>query len=70
MAYEFTYKDFTIFDAVSKLPEKYKTVVLLYYVEEYKVDEIAKILDISSSAVKKRLQRAREMLKVYEDDCN
>jgi len=70
VAYEFTYKDFTIFDAVSKLPEKYKTVVLLYYVEEYKVDEIAKILDISSSAVKKRLQRAREMLKVYEDDCN
>jgi RNA polymerase sigma factor (sigma-70 family) len=66
--YDFTYKDFSIFDAVSKLPEKYKAVILLYYVEEYKVDEIAKILNISSSAVKKRLQRAREMLKVYEEN--
>ena len=27
--YDFTYKDFSIFDAVSKLPEKYKAVILL-----------------------------------------
>lgn len=68
-AYGFTYKDSSIFDSVSKLPEKYKSVILLYYVEEYKVKEIANILKVSTAAIKKRLQRGREMLKIYEEDC-
>ena len=66
--YGYTYKDSSIFDKVSKLPEKYKSVILLYYVEEYKVDEIAEILKVSPSAVKKRLQRGREMLRIDEED--
>lgn len=45
------------------LPAKWKTVLLLYYFEGYPVKEIAKILKLSESAVKKRLQRAREALK-------
>ena len=39
------------------------TVLLLYYVEGYKVDEIANILKISVSATKKRLQRGREIIR-------
>ena len=46
---------------------KLKSVVILHYIEGYSVDETADILKISSSAVKKRLQRAREQLKTdYE----
>lgn len=45
-------------------PEKYRTVIHLHYIEGYKTYEIAKMLDISSSAVRKRLQYGRERLKI------
>ncbi|MEK3936224.1 RNA polymerase sigma factor [Sporosarcina sp. FSL W7-1349] len=52
-----------LLDHLMKLPTKHKVVLLLHYVEGYKVDEIAKILTITTSAVKKRLQRGRELLR-------
>ena len=40
---------------------------MLYYYEEYSIEEVANILGLTVSAVKKRLQRAREKVrKVYE----
>lgn len=41
----------------------YKTPILLHYYEGYSIEEIARIMRISVSAVKMRLSRAREMLK-------
>ncbi|WP_153730865.1 RNA polymerase sigma factor [Sporosarcina obsidiansis] len=52
-----------LLDQLMRLPTKHKAVMLLHYVEGYKVDEIAKILTITTSAVKKRLQRGRELLR-------
>lgn len=52
-----------LFDAVMKLPAKYRVVVHLYYYEGYSCAEIAKLLSISSSSVQTRLQRARNKLK-------
>ena len=52
-----------IIDALLSLPEKYRTVLILYYVEEFNVNEIAQIIDRSSSAVKMRLQKGRMLLK-------
>lgn len=49
---------------VISLPEKYKAVIYLHYYENYKVSEIAGILKLSESAVKMRLQRGREMLRM------
>lgn len=49
---------------VYALPAKYKTVLILFYFEGYSAKEIAEITRISESAVKKRLQRARETLKL------
>lgn len=46
------------------LPAKWKTVLILYYFEGYQLKEIAQILKISESAAKKRLQRARDALKI------
>lgn len=46
------------------LPTKWKSVLLLHYFEGYSVKEIAKILNLSENAVKKRLQRARDALKL------
>ena len=49
--------------AVMSLPEKYRSVVILYYYEEYTVGEIAKILHRTETAVQTQLQRARAMIK-------
>lgn len=51
-----------ILEALMQIPEKYRIVLTLYYVEEYKVDEIAKIISKTPSAVKMRLKRGRELL--------
>lgn len=52
-----------LLEVLMKLPYKLKAVLLLHYVEGYKVNEIAKMLNISEAAVKKRLQRGREHIK-------
>ena len=53
---------------VAALPTKYKTAVLLYYYYGCPVNEISRTLKISSSAVKQRLKRAREALKIELED--
>lgn len=57
-----------VLHSVFALPPKYKNVVLLHYYNGYSVEEIARILKISKAAVKKRLQRGREMLKPELED--
>ena len=46
------------------LDYKLKSAVILYYIEGYTVSETAELLKTSPSAIKKRLQRAREKLNV------
>ncbi len=55
---------------ILSLPQKYKTAVILYYYNDYSVEEIANTLKISKSAVKMRLKRAREILKIELEDYN
>lgn len=61
----------SIIDELIKLSDlnyKYKSVILLYYMEEYSIEEVANILGISTSSVKMRLKRGREKMKVaYEE---
>lgn len=52
---------------IEQLPEDYKTVVILRDIEEYSTDEVAKMLDISSGAVRVRLHRARGALRKLLD---
>lgn len=52
-----------LYDAVRNLPQKYRTLVHLYYYEGYSVKEISEILNIKESTVQTRLMRARERLK-------
>ena len=53
----------SLFAEVMKLPEKYRLVIHLFYYEDYSVREISRILKISESNVKVRLNRGRKMLK-------
>jgi RNA polymerase sigma-70 factor (ECF subfamily) len=56
-------EDDSVIRAVMDLPEKYRCVVLLYYYQEMKTDEIAGALGVRPSTVSVRLMRAREQLK-------
>lgn len=55
--------DKTILEALMLLPEKYRLVLVLHYVEGYPVKEIAHIIGRTPSAVKMRLQKGRTLLK-------
>ena len=52
-----------IFQVVMELPEKYKTVVYLYYYEGYTSVEIAGILKKPQSTIRNYLHEARAILK-------
>ena len=47
------------------LKEKYRIVIVLYYVEGFKIREIAELLKISESAVKERMSTARKKMERY-----
>ncbi len=48
---------------VSTLPEKYRIVIICYYYDQLKVSEISNLLGISEASVRKRLERARDIIK-------
>lgn len=52
-----------LFSAVMAMPEKYRTIIYLYYYEEYSTDEIAGLLGIPAATVRTRLARGRKNLK-------
>ncbi len=56
-------KDYENLELIMSLPARYKIVLTLFYVEGYKSKEIAEIIGISEDAVRKRLQKGRELLK-------
>ena len=53
----------TIQQAVAQLPLSHRIVVVLFYLEELSLKEIAEILDIPEGTVKSRLHYARRFLK-------
>lgn len=61
-AYTQSEEDTGILSALMSLPEKYRAVLILYYVEQYKVREIAGMLGKGESAIKMRLKKGRELL--------
>ena len=61
--------DSGILEALMTLPEKLRLVLTLYYVEEYRIDEIARMIGKTPSAVKMRLQKGRKLLgEVYRKE--
>lgn len=50
-------------DAVLSLPEKQRIVIILHYMEDYTVDETARILKLPRETVRTRLRRARTALR-------
>jgi RNA polymerase sigma-70 factor, ECF subfamily len=48
---------------ILKLPEKYRSVIVLKYIEELSLNEISEILDLPLGTVKTRIHRGREALR-------
>lgn len=61
-------EDLELLSDILRLPDKYKRIIQLHYFAGYKVSEISNILNISESAVKMRLKRGRERLKIEMED--
>ncbi|WP_097073346.1 sigma-70 family RNA polymerase sigma factor [Ureibacillus xyleni] len=56
----------TLKDSVLALPLHYREVIILFYYEEFEVNEIANLLDVSPNTIRTRLRRARELLKTND----
>ena len=56
-------EDRGVMEEIQKLPEKYKTPIILHYLEDIPIERIAKILGITLSGAKMRLKRGRDMLR-------
>lgn len=56
------YKDLTLYNAINSLDEDLRTTTILFYFEDMKYKDIAKVLDAKEGTVKSRLSRAKEKL--------
>lgn len=54
-------------NVLAPVDEKYRTILLLYYMEGFNTREISEILNLKESTVKSRLQRGRR--KVSQEYC-
>ena len=55
---EFEFKEMLV-----KIDEKYRVILVLYYVEGFKIPEIAELLELKENTVKTRLARGREQIR-------
>lgn len=54
--------DYEFYDLLRELPEKDRSIFLLYYGEGFNIREIAELLEWNENTVKSRLQRGRKKL--------
>jgi len=58
-----------VLSSVLELPVKYRSIVLLFYYENYTIAEIAEIIGRKETTIGSQLHRARKMLKIkLEED--
>lgn len=64
-------EDSEVYKYVLDLPNKYRTVIHLFYYEDMSTASISEVLNIKESTVRSQLHRARNMLKekIKGDEC-
>lgn len=55
----------TVQKAIEQLPEKYRSVIVLKYIDDLSLQEISDILDLPIGTVKTRIHRGREALRKH-----
>lgn len=53
----------SLYEAIERLPEKYRMAVLLFYFQDMDIAATAQVMGIPEGTVKSRLSRARKLLK-------
>lgn len=61
-SYSGDYEKVDLKDAINRLDEPQRLAIILHYFEDLPLRQVAQVLDISESAVKMRLSRARDVL--------
>ena len=64
------YEDFDLKAALDNLPEKYRSIIILRYFEDLKLQEIAEILNQNVNTVKTRLYTGLKKLRIEMNDEN
>lgn len=62
------YENFDLKKALDNLPDNYRTVIILRYFEDLKIEEIAEVLNENINTVKTRLYKSLQMLHIKMDD--
>ncbi|MFJ8063481.1 RNA polymerase sigma factor [Psychrobacillus sp. NPDC096426] len=57
-------KDYDLYEAIDHLREPYKTIIVLRYLEDLKIDEIAEIQNENPNTIKTRIYSALKKLRV------
>ena len=57
-----------VWEAVGRLPPRYRAVIHLYYYEDMTTEEIARLLDRSPATVRSQLMRGRDRLRVLLEE--
>ena len=63
-AHEDRYMDFDVWDSLEKLDQKDRTIIILRYFEDRKLEDIAQMINENVNTVKTRLYRALKKLKI------
>jgi len=62
------YENIDLQRALDSLPDNYRSVIVLRYFEDLKIEEIAEILDENVNTVKTHLYKSLEKLRIKMDD--
>lgn len=62
------YENIDLHRALDELSPNYRTIIVLRYFEDLKIEEVADVLNENVNTVKTRLYRALKMLRVKMDD--
>ena len=63
-----TYTDIDLYKALDELPDGYRSIIILRFFEDLKIEEIAEILDVNVNTVKTRLYKSLDILRIKMKD--
>jgi len=63
-----TYTDIDLHKALDELPDSYRSIIILRFFEDLKIEEIAEILNENINTVKTRLYKSLDKLRIKMND--
>lgn len=64
------YENLDLHRALNELSPDYRSVIVLRYFEDLKIEEVAEILDLNVSTIKTRIYKGLKLLRIQMEDVN